>query len=339
MPQDDKRAKFEFWAPLVFYLFAWIEFFMTIPRPWTPLEKQNTPYQIEFIAKPAATNTRGKAGAIMALIAWFVICASLQHSIRHYRRRPPVKLMLAIGILAIRVGYGIAAAWLWDLTIFRQDVQIGWPFGLGYGSILLIMIVFEVAGMREENEDRKLIKQRIARGRVADAELNIVQKPSWWDRHMMSRYASDEQRLRDMTREVGGGNPRGNEGGGGGGAGDDDVGGGRSTTRAASGSGVVEMVDMNLRNRSTSRPPNDPFRDESPARGRQVEGGGGGGGGVGGGRSLTSERASVSSERTDFTGMTAVNNPFGGGGGGGGGGNGGNDGGAQGQRIRSMLDV
>ncbi|KAF1950240.1 hypothetical protein CC80DRAFT_358673, partial [Byssothecium circinans] len=203
MPQDDKRSTFEFWAPLVFYLFAWIEFFLTIPRSWTALQKQNTPFQTEFIAKPAATNIRGKVGAIMALIAWIVICVSLAHSIRSYKRRPPIKLLLNITILAVRVGYGIAAAWIWDLSVFQQDVQIGWPFGLGYGTILLILIVFEIAGLKDENEDKKLIKQRVARGRLVDEELNIVKKPSWWDRHMANRYASDEQRLRDMTREVG----------------------------------------------------------------------------------------------------------------------------------------
>ncbi|CAI6339085.1 unnamed protein product [Periconia digitata] len=324
MPQDDRRSKFEFWIPLVFYLFAWIEFFMTIPRSWTAIQKQDSPEQTELIARPAATNTRGKAGAVMAALAWLVICVSLYHSMHHYKSTPPGifgkiastarncpwHLLAVILILAVRVAYGLAAAWIWDLSVFQKDVHIGWPFGLGYGSILLVIVVFEIAGFLQENEDKQLIAQRIARGRVQDAELNLVRKPNWWNRHMANRFASEEQRLREMTREVGGG-------GGGGGGGEE---GGRGSMRATSGADV-EMNDLNMkiRNRSTSRPPNDPFRDESPPRGR---------GGTG---RVESETASVRTERTDLTGQTL--------------GGGGSHAGAESragvpqQRIRSMLDV
>lgn len=327
MPQDDRRSKFEFWIPLVFYLFAWIEFFMTIPRPWTPLQKQNNPEQTELIARPAATNTRGKAGAVMAAIAWLVICISLHHSVKHYGGRPPWHLPAAILLLGARVAYGLAAAWLWHLSIFQQDVHIGYPFGLGYGTILAIIVVFEIAGFTAANEDKQLIAQRVARGRAADAELNIVYKPSWWNRHLAGRFASDDDRLRDMTREVGGA---------GAGTGvppppyrrEDD-----SAAAARATGGAVEMRDldprtMNVRNRSSSRPPHDPFRDESPPRGR----------GVGMGRGLDSETASVRSERTDLTGQTLATA--------GAGHRGGarsttstTTAGAPQQRIRSMLDV
>lgn len=255
LPQDDKRAKTEFWLPLIFYLFAWLNFFMVIPRSWTPIQKQNTPEQKNNIARPSATGPREKAGAILAAMAWFVICYSLHHSLRNYKPRAvglfskinafcrdcPTKLFIAIILLGIRVGYGIASAWLWDLSIFQEDVMIGWPFGLGYGPILLITLVFEIAGFVEENEDKKIIAQRRERGQMFDQELGIVKKPSWWSRNWADRYKTDEQRLRGMTTEVGGGRPTA-----------------RSLTQS------IEMGNMNIRNRSSSRPTEDPFRDQSP---------------------------------------------------------------------------
>jgi hypothetical protein len=255
LPQDDTRAKTEFWLPLVFYLFAWLNFFMVIPRSWTAIEKQNTPEQKNNIAKPSATGVREKLGAIFAAFAWFVICFSLYHSLKHYKPRNagifnkingfcrdcPSKLFITIVLLAVRVAYGIASAWMWDLSIFRDDVSIGWPFGLGYGPILLIIIVFEVAGIVEENEDKKLIAQRRERGMMYDHELGITKKPNWWRRNFADRYQSDDERLRNMTANA----PVG-----------------RAAARRAENN--IEMGNMTVRNRSRSRPREDPFRDQSP---------------------------------------------------------------------------
>ncbi|KAF2174772.1 hypothetical protein K469DRAFT_704375 [Zopfia rhizophila CBS 207.26] len=309
LPQDDKRAKTEFWLPLIFYLFAWLNFFMVIPRSWTPIQKQNTPEQKENIARPAATGPRGKVGAVLAVMAWFVICYSLYHSIKCYKPRTtgiwnkfnsfcrhcPAKLFVTILLLAVRLGYGIASAWFWDLSIFQDNVVIGWPFGLGYGPIFLILFVFEIAGFIEENEDKIIIQQRRDRGQANDQELGIVKKPHWWSRNWIERYQTDEQRLRSMTNEVGGGRP---------------------TARRLTQS--IEMGNMNIRNRSRSRPPEDPFRDQSPARLSST----------GGARmtvsKMDSDAASTMTDNSGATGMTGrtltSEN-------------------AKPQRIRSMLDV
>ncbi|KAF2001073.1 hypothetical protein P154DRAFT_490878 [Amniculicola lignicola CBS 123094] len=256
LPQDDKRAKTEFWLPLVFYFFAWLNFFMMVPRSWVALEKQNTPEQKNDIARPASTGIREKLGGIMAALAWVVICYSLWHSLHHYRPRTsgfwnkvntfchfcPTKLFLVILLLAIRVGYSIASAWIWDLSIYQDDVVIGWPFGLGYGPILLMLVIFEIAGFMEKNEDQIIISQRREHGRAVDSELGLVKKPHWWSRNWAARYASADERMKNMTAEVGGGRPTG-----------------RRITQS------VEMGNMNIRNRSRSRPGEDPFRDQSPS--------------------------------------------------------------------------
>jgi hypothetical protein len=307
LPQDDRRSKVEFYLPLVFYLFAWMNFFMTIPRSWTPLQKQNTPEQKENIARPSATGAREKAGAILAAIAWIVICVSLNHSLKHYKPRAvgvfnkitaffrdcPLKIVLALILLAIRIGYGIASAWIWDLSIFQDGVQVGWPFGLGYAPILLIIVVFEIAGFVEQNEDKVIQQQRRARGQMYDQELGIVQKPSWWSRNWAARYQTDEQKLKNMTRETGGGRPTGR--------------------RMAEN---IELGNMNIRNRSRSRPPGDPFRDQSPqssvSNARLTVG------------RTDSDTASTRTGATQLTGRTlTTDNPES----------------APPQRIRSMLDI
>jgi len=264
-PPDSRRERTEFYIPLVFYLFAWLNFFMTIPRSWTALQKQSTPEQKNDIARPAATGSRGKAGAILAAVAWFVICYSLYHSLKYYKprgrglgkitgffRNCPIKLAVALALLAVRIGYGIASAWFWDLSIFQDKVYIGWPFGLGYGPILAIIIIFEIAGFIDKNEDKIIIEQRRARGIIHDRELGITRKPNWWSKNFSDRYATDEQRLRNMTTVDGG-------------IAGVTAGAGRQTSRQ-----VHEGIEMgNMRNRSRSRPPEDPFRDQSSNDSRQ----------------------------------------------------------------------
>ncbi|KAF2827603.1 hypothetical protein CC86DRAFT_369697 [Ophiobolus disseminans] len=255
LPQHDRRAKTEFWLPLVFYVFAFLDFFMVIPRSWSGLKKQNTEWQIEHIARPAATGARDKAGAILAVCAWMVICYSLWHSLKHYKQESwkhcPPKLAISIVVLAARLGYGMASAWNWDISISKVGVQLGWPFGLGYAAILVIILILEIAGFLEENEDKVLIAQRTARGRVHDTELNITRKPSWWQKNFKDRYLSDEQRHKNMTAEIGGG---------------------RATSQRIEQD--LEMRSLTVTNLEAGTALEDPFRDEplaTPLQTRQME--------------------------------------------------------------------
>ena len=206
-----RRMRVETYAPLVFYLFAGLDFFVTIPRSWTAVQRQNSPEESWDVARPAATDARNKAGAILAVGALGVVIFSLLYSIRVYKKGHisacPRRFFTSVILLGIRLAYGIAAAWSWDISIFNKDVSIGWPFGLGYAPILLILIEYNIAGFWEENEDKQLIAQRVARGRVQDAELGIVKKPSWWNRNAAARFASSDEQLRNMAAEIDGARP------------------------------------------------------------------------------------------------------------------------------------
>lgn len=191
---------------------------MTIPRPWTPIEYQRSPQQTEALAKPAATDARFKAGSLFALLAWCTICYSLRHSIQHYKPKNhgplnsfrgflqhcPYQFLLAIPLLLIIVSYNIASSFIWKISPLKFDGDAGWVYGLGSGPAFLIIVIFEIRGYLEPNEDRALIAQRTERGRAHDAELGLTKKPSWWSKLSSDRHFTTEQRLKALTTEVGG---------------------------------------------------------------------------------------------------------------------------------------
>ena len=80
-------------------------------------------------------------------------------------------------------------------------------YGLGYGPTLLIIVVFEIWGSLDPNEDLALLKIRAERSRSIDAELGVKKKPRWWSRMTGEHddYLTTEQRPKNITSEIGGG--------------------------------------------------------------------------------------------------------------------------------------
>lgn len=191
---------------------------MTIPRSWTAIRKQSSPEMQLAIAAPAATDSRFKAGAIIATVAFIIVYYMLGHSLHYYKPRAhgflggiklfrfsPLKFQLVLPVLGVRVLHGILSAWDWEMSIMKFNGNPVWAFGMGYAPVLVVMGILNIAGAVEVNEDRVLIQQRAARGRDTDAELGIVTKPGWWRRGEGERYLSDEARLKNLASEVGGG--------------------------------------------------------------------------------------------------------------------------------------
>lgn len=192
---------------------------MTIPRPWGNIEYQRSPQQEKDYAKPSATDGRFKSGAFFALIAWCIICYCLQHAIHYYKPRnrglwnsfigffhwAPTKFLLIITLTGIRVGYDIASSFEWKISPLKQDVNAGWMYGLGYAPVFLVIVVLNLWGYLDPNEDRELLRLRAERGRSVDAELGINKKPTWWSKLHGDHHLSTESRLKAMTSEIGGG--------------------------------------------------------------------------------------------------------------------------------------
>lgn len=201
---------------------------MTIPRSWSSIQKQHNPQQSLDYAKPVATDGRFKAGSIMAIVCVLIICYSLVHSIYWYKERPhsrirsalfyvisaPSKFVIAIILASIHVGFNVASSFDWTLSPLKYNVNDGYLYGLGYAPMFLIIVVLNIYGYIDPNEDRALIAQRIERGRVLDAELGIEagkRKPAWWKRLRPGAQnvagTDPHSRLRALATEIGGGAP------------------------------------------------------------------------------------------------------------------------------------
>ncbi|KAG5932332.1 hypothetical protein E4U53_001384 [Claviceps sorghi] len=216
---DDRRAKIEFWLPLWFYFWLWMNFFMVVPRDWNFVRSQNYAQQIQDVAIPNATGPRFKVGAFFLVIAWLTILYSVRHSIHHYKPRRgglvqrttgflaavPIRFLLLIPLSAVMMAYQIVIAFKWDLSLVvavgaNVPVVMGW----GYGPSVLILYVQIVYGFVSPNEDKELLRQRRERGVTNDRELGIVRKPAWWRRVRGDHLRSMRDKIHENVAEVGG---------------------------------------------------------------------------------------------------------------------------------------
>ena len=186
LPNNAGRFREALYLPLFFYLFAFLNFFMTAPRSWNAIGMQQSDQQSWDIARPSATDARFKTAAVLASIAWLGICYDLRYNVINYlpdkpsrlqllgiRSEIPMKLLLGIALSGLRVGYTLAGSFYWTLSPLRIKTSIGWFYGLGYGPVLLTLCTFNFYGCIEMNEDRQLIEQRATREEAINAELGI----------------------------------------------------------------------------------------------------------------------------------------------------------------------
>ncbi|KAI3318972.1 hypothetical protein HD806DRAFT_298454 [Xylariaceae sp. AK1471] len=223
LKQTDRRGMFEFWLPLWFYLWWWLDFFMVIPRNWGPVELQRSPEQTVAKAIPAATDARFKVAPFFLFISWLTIVVSLWHSVRHYEARNrgflnriigflryiPFRFMLMIPLALVVVAYQALAAWDFDASPLKKDTNLLAMYLGGYAPALLLIWILCLSGFMRPNEDKELIRQRRERGSRLDQELGISKKPAWWRRVRGEVGTGDIVRdeLFRNVREVGGGRP------------------------------------------------------------------------------------------------------------------------------------
>ncbi|KAH8593826.1 hypothetical protein B0O99DRAFT_595937 [Bisporella sp. PMI_857] len=216
--QDDRRSKVEFFIPLVFYLCFWMNFFMVFPRSWASIEMQRDPIQARNYAEISATDIRFKLAAVFLLLGWLTTIYSLCHSIKHYKLRnhgiknrtfgllkyTPKKFLMTLPLSLVMIGYEAACAFEFSISPLKLQPYLGFVYGLGWGSITCILIIYIVAGYLDPNEDRELIRQRRIRGAEVDAEMLIKKKPLWWTL-LRREEASMQAAIARNAREIGGG--------------------------------------------------------------------------------------------------------------------------------------
>ncbi|KAK8034352.1 hypothetical protein PG993_009347 [Apiospora rasikravindrae] len=220
LQQSDKRGMFEFWLPLFFYFWLWINFFLVIPRNWGNIEKQRDFDQTRLIAEPSATDIRFKIATFCLLICWLTIMTSMWHSIRHYEPRNrglfnraigflgymPFRFVLLLPLALAVVAYQGLCAWEFWLSPQKVDTNVIAMYVGGYLPTFLILWVQIISGFLRPNEDKNLIQQRRQRGDAIDRDLGIVKKPAWWRRVNGDMPVEGmRDRLMRNVREVGGG--------------------------------------------------------------------------------------------------------------------------------------
>jgi len=192
---------------------------MVVPQAWGNIEMQRDPDQAQLIAEPTATNIRFKLGAFFLFAGWLTTVFSLHHSIHHYKPRNrglfnriigliryiPPKFILTLLLSLVLIGYEAACAFDFDISPLKLHTNIGMIYGLGWGPIVLIFIVYEIAGYFDPNEDRELIRQRRVRGADIDREMGITKKPNWWNRLQGDSYLNVHDRIAKNVSEIGGG--------------------------------------------------------------------------------------------------------------------------------------
>ncbi|KAF3912807.1 hypothetical protein AA313_de0201248 [Arthrobotrys entomopaga] len=167
--QDDLRSKIEFYEPLLFYLFNFLSFFLSILRTWTPITKSN----INVI-----TDGRFQASSIFDFLAWSTIV--IAHFIaRHYYkpRKYPWKIPATLLIVLVRVAFNIGSAFNYSISQLRYQATPAYIYCLGYLPVILTLLVIIYSGWKEPNEDRELLRLRTARNASLDQEMQTVQSP------------------------------------------------------------------------------------------------------------------------------------------------------------------
>jgi len=219
LKQDDMRGRKEFYMPLIFYFFDFMNFFMVIPRPWGKIEMQRSVEQTNAVAEPMATDGRFKASAFFLFFAWVTIVYCQLHNLHYYKPRnrglfgsilgfvkyTPVKFLLAIPLALIMVGYAAASFFDFTISSLSLGADPAYIYGFGWGPILLIFLVYEVYGYIDPNEDKELIRQRSIRGAEIDQELGITKKPHWWGNLHGKHGMNVHEQIAQNVREVGGG--------------------------------------------------------------------------------------------------------------------------------------
>lgn len=233
LPPDDRRAKVEFWLPLWFYLLLWLvcyreippdallanrahpisqNFFMIIPRAWTPIQHQRYPEQTVTEAIPTATDARFKAAPFFLAGCWLTTVFSLRHSIKHYCPRnrgllnrmrgfiryTPPRFMLILPLAAVIPAYQAMVAWHFAYSPLNVAGDQAAIYAGGFTPTLLILYIQNIFGFLTPNEDRELQRQRRARGQAIDRELGIVRKPAWW-RRVNGDYIPANESMRDRV--------------------------------------------------------------------------------------------------------------------------------------------
>ncbi|CAN6668554.1 hypothetical protein TRVA0_040S01156 [Trichomonascus vanleenenianus] len=161
---DDRRSRVHLIMPLVFYLFAFLTFFMTVLRNWSNIKTANAEHAIDG---------RWKAGGFFAIIAWLQIIAQIVVT-RLYYKVPRVPMIIVCVLICVAALVAFNMTFMWSGTRYSPfNVHSSVPFVvlLGYLPIVLMVVFMNLSGLARENEDKVILSLRRERDRANTAAL------------------------------------------------------------------------------------------------------------------------------------------------------------------------
>lgn len=172
---EDRRSKIEFYLPLVFYLFGFMTFFLSVLRSWTSISKASWSPDITT-GIHTATDGAFKASSLFAFFAFLVIPVSITNTLHYYAgvsRPMPAKIPLCLGFILVRIVYNIAVAWDYNIGPLKFNAPVAYIYALGYLPTLMCMVVMCVWAWLEPNEDIVIKQLRAQREARSNHDLRI----------------------------------------------------------------------------------------------------------------------------------------------------------------------
>ncbi|EWC45042.1 hypothetical protein DRE_06322 [Drechslerella stenobrocha 248] len=189
--QDDQRSKIEFYEPLIFYLFNFLTFFLSVLRNWNPIAKSN----IEVI-----TDARFRAASIFSLLAWGTIVVTIILARHYYQpRKFPWKIPVCLLLIAIRIGFNIGSSFDYSINQLRYQASPAYFYCLGYLPVIMVLLVIIHYGGKEPNEDKELLQLRNSRNALLDQQMSGAQPAAVSRRKADAKPKPNRRRVVDRT--------------------------------------------------------------------------------------------------------------------------------------------
>ncbi|CCG80590.1 Uncharacterized protein C56F8.12 [Taphrina deformans PYCC 5710] len=172
LEQHERRVTttFQFWMPILFYVMDFLALFLTSFRPWTAVYQGNM---------YAATDGRFKAGALFSVFAylvnlWIIVNAiyAYKPDLRQFHFYTVALCMTSVLVRVIYTNYSMYLPNGWTISAFNPQVNVVYTVILGYIPVLLVFIFENARGIRMENVDKKMKREKIAAERQYQAQFN-----------------------------------------------------------------------------------------------------------------------------------------------------------------------
>ncbi|KAK9368770.1 hypothetical protein V1509DRAFT_60498 [Lipomyces kononenkoae] len=165
---NDVRSKVHLFMPLIFYLFGFLLFLLTVLRNWGLLIQVNSTFIVD---------NRWKAGVFFGLIAWLIIF--VQVGVTYYYYDPaklPWKIPLCLVGLGALVAYSIGMSFNQTISPFNAHADVLAVALWGYLPVIYIIVVMNVCGHYQLNDDLIVLKEKEERDRATTRAVleNVV---------------------------------------------------------------------------------------------------------------------------------------------------------------------